>query len=106
MDPESAFALGVLPGTTINVDPASAFPVAGQAGVAAGTGTGAHGITPLTGGSGAMTDALDQVWDWLNEPFTRPMSPTGIFLTVGAVLIAILIWNLILYHIRIAAESI
>jgi hypothetical protein len=34
------------------------------------------------------------------------MSPTGVFLIVGSIVIAIIVWNLILYHVRIAAEAI
>jgi hypothetical protein len=109
MDPELDAALGLLPGTTGAVDPSSAYPIAGDTGLAAGTGAGAHGLwmmAPPTGATGgAVKDGLNQLWDWLNEPFSRPMSITGIFILVGSVLIAILVWNMILYHIRIAAES-
>jgi hypothetical protein len=45
------------------------------------------------------------VWQWLNAPFTTNMSPIDVGLLVGTVIIAILVWNLILYHLRIAAES-
>jgi hypothetical protein len=34
------------------------------------------------------------------------MSPQSVFMLVGVVLVAIVLWNLILYHIRIAAEAI
>lgn len=105
MDPETAFALGVMPGTTINVDPSSAFPIAGQTGSAGGTGTGQHGVSPLIGGGGSIADAINSTWTWLNTPFTQVMSPTGIMLVVGAVIVSILIWNMLLYHIRIAAET-
>jgi hypothetical protein len=53
-----------------------------------------------------MSDALSRVWAWLNRPFSTPMSPVDIGLLIGVILIAILFWNLLLYHIRIAAESI
>ena len=111
MDPETAFDLGVLPGTTINVDPGSAYPIAGQAGAALGTGAGSHGLwaiapgTDYRSGGGTVQDAVNSVWAWLNAPLNHPMSPTGIFLLVGTILIAIILWNLILYHIRIAAET-
>jgi hypothetical protein len=109
MDPELDSALGLLPGTTGAVDPSSAYPIAGDTGVASGTGAGAHGLwmnaPPVGQAGGAIRDGIEQLWDWLNEPFTRPLSITTIFIMVGSVLIGILVWNMILYHIRIAAES-
>jgi hypothetical protein len=103
MDPS---LLGVMSGTTSQVDPSSAFPIAGTTGVAAGTGTSQHGITPLLGNGGSMSGAVSGVWQWLNTPFKTPFSPVTTFAAVGAVLVAILLWNMILYHVRIAAESI
>lgn len=98
---------GVIPGTTIAVDPYSAHPTAGDTGIAAGTATGQQGVTPLLGNGGAnVTGAVNEVWEWLNTPFRQPMSAIGIFALVGSALVAILLWNLILYHIRIAAETI
>lgn len=100
---------GTVPGTTLNADPYSAFPIAGDFGQAEGDGTGRFGVTPLGVGSGitgAATSTVTGVWDWLNAPFKRPMSITSLFLLVGFVLVAIVLWNLILYHIRIAAETI
>lgn len=96
--------LGVLPGTTINVDPSSAWPIAGSAGAVLGTGTGQHGVVPLAGGT-TLGNAFNSFWQWLNQPLTQPISAYNIFLLIGAVLIAIILWNLILYHVRIAAES-
>jgi len=103
MDPS---LFGVMPGTTSNLDPASAYPFAGSTGVAMGTGTSQHGITPLVGSGGSMSGAINGVWAWLNKPFTTPFSPVTTFAAVGTVIVAILLWNLILYHVRIAAESI
>jgi hypothetical protein len=53
-----------------------------------------------------MGNAFQSLWGWLNKPFQTPMAPTDLFLLVGVVLIAILAWNMILYHVRIAAEAI
>lgn len=103
MDPS---LMGIASGTTVAVDQYSAFPIAGSTGVAMGTGTSQHGITPLTGNGGGMGDAINSVWTWLNKPFETPFSPVTTFAAVGAVLVAILLWNMILYHVRIAAESI
>jgi hypothetical protein len=96
---------GVLPGATGNADPWSATSVAGASGTATGTGAGRYGFSPTAIGGG-VASSVQAVWDWLNTPFNRPLSATGIFAIVGSILIAILLWNLILYHIRIAAEAI
>lgn len=104
MDGTNPWTLGVVPGTTQNVDPSSAWPIAGNAGAAVGTGTGQHGIVPLTGGTG-LGNAINNFWTWLNQPLTQPISAYSIFILVGSIIIAIILWNLILYHIRIAAES-
>lgn len=104
MDPS---LFGIAPGTTVNLDPSSAYPFAGSTGVASGTGTSQHGIAPLLSGTGGtVSDAINGVWAWLNKPFTTPYSPVTTFAMVGAVIIAIILWNLILYHVRIAAETI
>jgi hypothetical protein len=103
MDPS---LYGIAPGTTGAVDPSSAWPVAGSTGVAEGSGVGQHGITPIIGGGGSVSDAVNSIWGWLNTPFTQPMNPVTIFWIVGTILIAIIAWNLLLYHIRIAAETI
>jgi hypothetical protein len=104
MDPS---LFGVAPGTTANLDPTSAYPFAGSTGIASGTGTQQHGIAPLLSGTGGtVSNAINEVWQWLNKPFTTPFSPVTTFAAVGAVIIAIILWNLILYHVRIAAETI
>lgn len=105
MDPT---LLGLAPGTTANLDISSAYPFAGSTGIAAGTGTSQHGIAPLlSGGSGGtVSDAINGVWEWLNTPFNSQMSIVTVFGVVGAILVAIILWNLILYHVRIAAETI
>lgn len=102
---ETDALLGVLPGTTGAVDPGSAAAIAGSAGAAYGTGTSQHGITPITRGGFNMWAGITHVWDWLNTPFRSPMAPTDIWLLVGVVLVSIILWNLILYHIRIASEA-
>jgi hypothetical protein len=101
MDPS---LLGVAPGTTIAVDPSSAYPFAGSTGIASGTGTSQHGIAPLL--SGGPMGVVNSVWDWLNQPFSTAFSPVTVFAWVGAIIVAIILWNLILYHVRIAAETI
>lgn len=103
---EEDAGLGILPGTTGAVDPSSASPIAGATGIASGVGAGQQGIVPLIGGTGSVSDAIDDVWEWLNTPFSSPMSPWTLVLIVGVILVGIIFWNLILYHIRIAAETI
>ena len=104
MDPS---LFGVMPGTTSNLDPSSAYPFAGSTGIAQGTGTSQHGIAPLLSGTGGTVgDAINSVWAWLNEPFNSRMSIVTVFGYVGAVIVAIIAWNLLLYHVRIAAETI
>jgi hypothetical protein len=102
----SASLAGILPGTTTSADP-GASGVAGSTGTVEGTGTSRYGFVPVTGLiGGGVGNALDEVSSWLKTPFTTPMDPTSLFLMVGVVLVAIVIWNLVLYHIRIAAETI
>lgn len=76
-------------------------------GLAVGTGTGKYGAVsnPQDTTAGAPFSFSDLV-NWLNTPFTNAMSPAYLFLVVGTILVAIILWNLILYHIRIAAETI
>jgi hypothetical protein len=98
---------GLAPGTTGNLDPASTNKPAGSAGVAVGTGTGQHGVIPIISDlGGGMSAAIKDFWDWLNEPFTTPMTPASLTIMVGVILVAIVLWNLVLYHVRIAAEAI
>ena len=98
---------GILPGTTGNADASSAWPIAGDAGVAAGDGTGRYGVTPMAHGvTDTIGGAVSSVWRWINRPFTSSMAPLDVFVRVGVVLVDVVIWNLVLYHIRIAAEAI
>lgn len=106
MEPDVMLA-GIVPGTTGQVDPSSAYPVAGDTGVASGRGTGQYGVSPMMDGvGGSVAGGVTSVWDWLHKPFSSPMAPFDVFLLVGVVIVAALIWNLVLYHIRIAAEAI
>jgi hypothetical protein len=98
------WSAGVLPGTTSQADP-NAPGVAGSAGLAIGTGTGQAGVVPITGGASGM-GAVQEVWSVINRPFTTPMSAIDVFLLVGVILVAVVLWNLVLFHIRIAAETI
>jgi hypothetical protein len=103
--PEMDYSAGTIPGTTQQADPESPG-VAGSAGVSLGTGTGQHGQVPVTGMGGGMGATIQRVYDWINKPFVGDASPGDVFLMVGIVLVAIIVWNLVLYHIRIAAETI
>lgn len=101
---EVDWSAGVLPGTTTQADPWQSG-VAGSSGVSLGTGTGQQGQVPVEG-AGMDNGLVQPVLNFINKPFTTPLSKADVFLLVGTVLIAVLLWNLILYHIRIAAESI
>jgi hypothetical protein len=105
LNPAVASSLGIMPGTTGNADPSSTMGIAGATGITLGTGTGQQGLLPQASGGGGMMEAVQDVWQWLNTPFKSPMAPTDVFLLVGTVLVALILWNLILYHIRIASES-
>lgn len=94
---------GTIPGTTNNVDP-NAQGVAGSAGIAYGTGTGQNG--QVLAGSNAMGAGVTGIFEWLNAPFSTPLDPVSVALLVGIVLISIIGWNFVLYHVRIAAETI
>ena len=97
---------GVAPGTTSQADwiPGT---TTGTFGAAAGTGTGQQGIAPLASwGAGTIGDAFASVRAWLDKPFTTPMSASTIFILIGVVLVSVIAWNLILYHIRLAAAEI
>lgn len=95
---------GTIPGTTQNADP-NAAGVAGSSGIAYGTGTGQLGQV-LSGSNAMDTDGASAVLQWLNTPFKTPLSTVSVVLLVGIVLVAIVGWNFVLYHIRIAAETI
>jgi hypothetical protein len=88
------------------MDPSLAALGYSETGQTAGTGAGIQGHAPtLVGSGGTMTSAVNSVWEWLNTPFKQPMSPVGIALIVGSVLVAVILWNMVLYHLRIAAET-
>jgi hypothetical protein len=99
--PGMDWTAGIMPGTTQNMDPGISGG-AGSTGVLLGTGTGQSGVAPV-GGIGMHP--FQAVMDWLNEPFKTPLSPYAIGMIVGVILVAIILWNFILYHIRIAAET-
>jgi hypothetical protein len=96
------YSAGILPGTTAQLD-AGTEGGAGSVGVSLGTGTGQHGTQTVDTANG---NPFAMAWAWLNTPFTTNMSPWSVMLLVGVVLIAILLWNMVLYHVRIAAETI
>ena len=105
MEPEGQ--QGTIPGTAGQVDPYSAWPIAGTTGIAQGQGVGQQGVSPMIEGiGGTLGEGATSVWDWINRPFTTNMAPLDVFLLVGIVIVAAIVWNLVLYHVRIAAEAI
>lgn len=89
-------------GTTGMLDPGTAGG-AGSAGLSLGTGTGQQGTQTINTGN---SNPFVATYSWLQTPFTTPLSPWSVFLLVGVVIIAVIAWNMILYHVRIAAEAI
>ena len=98
------YSAGVIPGTTGQLDPGTSGG-AGSAGWSLGLGTGQLGSQPVEGAS-MGSNPFVVLWDWLNKPLTNPLSLFGIFTLIAYVGLAFLAWNLLLYHIRIAAEAI
>lgn len=99
---------GVLPGTTGNLDPSSTANPAGYAGVSVGTGTGRFGTIPMQSnlGGGLVSDVFQEFKDWLDTPFKTPLDPMSLVIVVGVILVSIIAWNFVLFHVRIAAETI
>ena len=79
-------------------------PTADNSGLALGTGTGPHGVIAQSQGNTAVS-AIDSVLNWLKAPLTEQWSPQEIFLIVGIIIASFIGWNMILYHIRLAAET-
>ena len=77
-----------------------------MSGTALGTGTGSHGIVVPYSGGGTMNGLVGEINGWFHAPFTTPLDPVDVFLIVGIIIVSIIVWNLILYHVRIAAETI
>lgn len=75
---------------------------AGQSGLTLGTGTGQQGHTNV---DTSTTNPFVAVYQWIRTPFSTPLSPWSIMLLVGVVLVSIIAWNMVLYHVRIAAEA-
>lgn len=99
---------GIMPGTTGQLDPSSTANPAGYAGLSLGTGTGQYGTIPMQTpiGAGGVSGAVQEFKDWIDTPIKSPLSLTGLFILVGTVLVAVIAWNFVIFHVRIAAETI
>lgn len=53
-----------------------------------------------------VEDVVHETTAWIVHPFAQPIDVTRLFLLVGIVLVMIVLWNMILFNIRIAAEEI
>lgn len=73
-------------------------------GIAEGTGTGPQGAIATS--NPVQNLGLQSLVDWLKAPFTQPLDPLSLFLIVGVVIVSVVLWNFILFHIRLAAETI
>lgn len=96
--PEMDWTAGLIPGTTQNLDPA----LAGGSGIASGSGTGQHGVSVMDDSG----NPVGRLWGWLHQPFQTPLNTIDIVLLIGIVIVAFWLWALVLYHVRIAAETI
>lgn len=50
--------------------------------------------------------ALQSVLNWINAPLTEQWSPKFIVEVIGLILIGFIFWNMIIFHVRLAAEAI
>jgi hypothetical protein len=75
------------------------------AGAAMGTGTGQYGIVPtiVPAGSG---DLIAKIAALPTKPFAGSLSAIDIFLVVGVVGFASIVWGFMLYHVRLAAKQV
>lgn len=99
LSPDTDWAAGIVPGTTQNLDPA----LSPGSGIASGTGTGQAGVSTMGESNGVGIGGL---WEWLHQPFKTPLDTLDIVLLVGIVMLSFWLWGLVLYHVRIAAETI
>lgn len=99
LSPDTDWAAGIVPGTTQNLDPS----LSPGSGIASGSGTGQAGVSTM---GDTDREGINGIWDWLHEPFRTPLDTIDIVLLVGIVVLAIWLWGLVLYHVRIAAETI
>lgn len=53
-----------------------------------------------------MDKVLNEVNGWVQAPFTSPVDLWNLFLLSGLVLVFIMVWMMILYHIRIASQGV
>ena len=53
-----------------------------------------------------LSTAVEHLNAWFHTPFQTPLDPLDIALVVGIVMVAIIAWNFVLFHIRIAAETV
>jgi hypothetical protein len=52
-----------------------------------------------------MGSVITAITSWVNAPFTTPLNVKDLFLMTGLCLVFILAWLMILYHVRLAAET-
>jgi hypothetical protein len=55
---------------------------------------------------GAVKRVIDEVREWVNAPIVGSVDPMHLFLVTGLVLVSLILWMMILAHIRLAAEAI
>jgi hypothetical protein len=73
-------------------------------GQAVGTGTGQYGFVPQATDDAGPAGVFATLAALPGKPFAGPLSAVDIFLGVGVVVVASIVWHFVLYHIRLAAE--
>lgn len=53
-----------------------------------------------------MANVVSDVRSWFEEPIVGQVDPVHLFLLTGIVIVSVVLWNLILMHVRLAAEEI
>lgn len=55
---------------------------------------------------GAIKSVVNEVREWVNTPIVGTVDPMHLFFVTGLVLVSLILWMMILAHIRLAAEAI
>lgn len=53
----------------------------------------------------SVQTAVDDVKGWTLAPFTSRLNLLDLFLLTGLVIVMVIMWMMILYHIRLASEG-
>lgn len=56
--------------------------------------------------SGTISHVVISLENLAKEPLTEPFDATTVFLIVGIIIISVIVWNFLLYYMRVAVEDI